>query len=79
LQNDDYERGFADGLKWVATQLRRSAALVEAPVRGDYKRADGPSISAIARTGQPHLAAQYRAVAQLLEEATDDDAAPNPH
>lgn len=66
---EEYDRGFADGLRWVAMTLRRSALIVETPLHGDFESGDGRSYSAILRTGNPYLASQYRAVAQLLEDA----------
>jgi hypothetical protein len=68
----DYDRGFADGLLFVANLLRRSAFIVETPIRGDFSRNGSPSVNAIARNGNPHLAAKYREVAALLESATKD-------
>jgi hypothetical protein len=69
---DRYDEGFADGLKFVAQLLRRSALIVEAPVHGDYGGNDKPIITAIARAGNVRLATQFRDVAALLETATKD-------
>lgn len=73
MSRRDYDKGFDDGLKFVAELLRRSALIVEAPIRGDYERTNAPSISAIARLGNPKLASSYRAIADLLEDATKDN------
>ena len=76
MNQGDYDKGFADGLLFVAKLLRNSAAIVEAPLRGDYKHADGRQFDAITRIGNPHLANKFREVAGLLETATkesDDD------
>jgi hypothetical protein len=67
---NDYDRGFMDGLKWVAELLRRSATIVEAPVRGDFTRGD-TTVNAIAQTGNPKLAADYRVIATMLEDAAN--------
>jgi hypothetical protein len=66
-----YDRGFNDGLKYVADLLRKSAAIVEAPVRAPFK-CNGGQIEAIARSGNPKLAADYREIAKLLEDAAND-------
>lgn len=68
---ESYDQGFADGLLFVAQLLRRSASIVEAPIRGDYG-SNGKTFNAIARSGNVSLAAKYREVAALLETATKD-------
>jgi hypothetical protein len=65
----EYERGFADGLRWVANILRQSALEVEGHTYGEFKSANGGTVRAIARTGQIHFANQLRNVAQTIEAA----------
>jgi hypothetical protein len=72
MNPSSYDQGFADGLLFVATILRRSATIVEAPIRGDYDSRDGRTVNAIARSGNSNLAAKYREVAAILESATKD-------
>ena len=67
--NDDYDRGFADGLKWVASTLRHSAGLVEQPTYDTFKRGNGDPVRAISCVGQIHFANQLRQVAQTIEDA----------
>jgi hypothetical protein len=72
MNQQDYDKGFADGLLFVADLLRKSALIVEAPIRGDYSRDNGPTVNAVTRAGNPTLAAKFRDVAALLETATKD-------
>lgn len=65
----EYDRGFSDGLKWVANILRHAAAEVERPTHADFQSSNGGTIRAIARTGQAHFANQLRTVAQTIEAA----------
>ena len=69
---DNYTRGFADGLKWVSDALRRSALIVEQTEHADFARANGgPVFRAIAKLGQVHFAKQLREVAKTIDEAIE--------
>jgi hypothetical protein len=72
MSEADYDKGFAEGLLFVASLLRRSASIVETPTYSDFNRSDGGSFKAIAKVGSPHLAAKYREIARLLETATKE-------
>ena len=69
MPQSDYDRGFNEGLTWVAATLRLAATKVEFAERGNFTSANGGAVNAIARSGQPHFAAQLRAVAYEIERA----------
>lgn len=72
LVHDARERGFIEGITFVATCIRRAAERVEAPVLGEFVRQSDPDkmFKAIAKSGQVHFAAQLRAVADEIEAST---------
>lgn len=75
MSQADYDRGFNEGLQWVAQQLRRAAALVETPIYADFERksgngSEGRVYRGVAKTGHPHFAQQLRSVAAEIESAT---------
>lgn len=80
----DYDRGFNEGLQWVADCLRRAAAMVETPIYADYERKSGDGNGAaarriyrgVAKTGQPNFATQLRSVATEIESAIAATKAP---
>lgn len=81
-----YDDGFADGLRWglrwCANTLRRAAECVEFPTYSEFERKSGDvgpygqTYRAIARSGQPHFAAQLRSVADEIEHAAKTMKAP---
>lgn len=75
MSQADYDRGFADGLKFCARCIRNAALLVEGTTYSDFTGkpdeygVTGKTFRAIAKSGQPHFAAQLRAVADEIERA----------
>jgi hypothetical protein len=66
-----YDRGFTNGLHWVARCMRISAMQVEKPVVGSFERKRESSsefIEAIVKSGQPHFAESLRSVAAAIDE-----------
>lgn len=76
-----YDDGFVAGLRWCARVLRRAAECVEFPTYSEFERksgdgGNGQTYRAIARSGQPHFAAQLRSVADEIEHAAKTMKAP---
>lgn len=69
MSEQDYNRGFADALLFVAKILRRSATIVE---QTDYAQYDhnGGTLRGIKRLGNAALSSKYREIADILETAT---------
>jgi hypothetical protein len=75
----EYDRGFGDGLKFVATCLRRSATIIGTPTYSDFTRNDGYTHTAISNSGDIHFAKNLRIVAQMLEDAANGTNPPPPN
>jgi hypothetical protein len=61
-----YDLGFRDGVKFVAFHVRAAADQVEHPVR-DWFEKDGRKISGIVKTGRPAYANKLRELADEME------------
>ncbi len=63
----DYDLGFYDAVKFIATHIRRAADQVEKPVRGDVEGKEGKRFNVITRQGSPIYATRLRELADELE------------
>lgn len=72
--DEAYNRGFDDGLRWVANCLRLAADKVERPTIASFQRqSDSTTFEAIAKTGQVHFANQLRSVANEIDQKAKSD------